>query len=182
MKRIFAVMPAVATLAAVALSAGAFAAVSASSSTTSKAPLSVQEQSLQDIEREELQIEQVKQANVDYYKALMQRDTKLYTQRVAADVVFTSTGGVWAISKASELKTLVGEPPRRPNPVKDISLSPINVQVIPQGNTAVVVGRLLGKGVHGGKNIVKHQSFMNIFANLDGRWQLIVSHELPAKN
>jgi ketosteroid isomerase-like protein len=51
-----------------------------------------------------------------------------------------------------------------------------DMQVRVYGDTAVVTGRFLGKGVYKGKPLNEHQRFTSVWAKRDGRWQAIAEH------
>jgi ketosteroid isomerase-like protein len=51
-----------------------------------------------------------------------------------------------------------------------------DMQVRVYGDTAVVTGRFLGKGLYKGKPLDEHQRFTSVWVKRDGRWQAITEH------
>jgi hypothetical protein len=142
-----------------------FTAVAVSTFVVSR--LSAQTQEQQEQRRQE-QIEQRAEQRQQQTYEVMQVNTELYrggvaaiTKYVADDVVFASTG-VSGLKKADLLKQAQLDKSQH-SPIK------LNVlRVAPQGNTAVVVGFATFEG--------QKESFMNVFAKRNNRWQLVAQH------
>ena len=114
----------------------------------------------------ELEVQEVQQANKEFWQAYGQKNAVSLDQRVAERAIFIGSKNDAVVSKA-DLKAAFS-PGARPINIKNIKVVGTTVH----GETAVVVGRLW---VFGQQENNTRVAFTNVFVKSDKGWRLIAS-------
>jgi ketosteroid isomerase-like protein len=112
----------------------------------------------------------VLQLEHDWVEAYLHHDVAALETILSDDWTYSPSDGTFK-TRAQAIEEF------RVAPVKYDSITPQNIQVRIYGNTAIVTGDEVIKGIDAGKPFTQHIRFTDVLVHRNGRWQAVVSHE-----
>lgn len=111
----------------------------------------------------------IMQMERDWAQALMKADMAAFDRIVAPDWILVSPGGQKQ-TRAEAMDEI------RSGVMKFVSMTPSDMDVRVFGDTAIVTGRSMDKGMYKGQDTSGEYRFTDVFVKRDGRWQAVSTH------